>query len=71
MEKYISFIGEYNNESGSSDVTEFTLSIGSTGAKEWNGTVWYSTDTVNWTIWDGSTITSGKSYMMSSLMKLI
>lgn len=59
MEKYISFIGEYNNESGSSDVTEFTLSIGSAGAKEWNGTVWYSTDTVNWTIWDGSTITSG------------
>ena len=59
MEKYISFIGEYNNESGSSDVTEFTLSIGSSGAKEWNGTVWYSTDTVNWSIWDGSTITSG------------
>ena len=59
MEKYISFIGEYNNESGSSDVTEFTLSIGSAGAKEWNGTVWYSTDTVNWSIWDGSTITSG------------
>lgn len=59
MEKYISFIGEYNNESGSSDVTEFTLSIGENGAKEWDGTVWYSTDTLNWSIWNGTTITSG------------
>lgn len=28
----------------------------STGGKAWNGTMWYSTDKVDWTVWDGSEI---------------
>lgn len=41
---------------------EFTLSV---RAKQWNGVVEYSTDTKNWTIWDGTEITStnGKLYL--------
>nr|DAW66811.1 MAG TPA: hypothetical protein [Caudoviricetes sp.] len=46
---YITFTGE---------TSEFTLSIGSGGAKEWDGTVWYSTDHNTWTVWDGTAITS-------------
>lgn len=40
------------------ETSEFTLSIGSSGAKEWDGTVWYSTDHNTWTVWDGTAITS-------------
>lgn len=38
--------------------SDFTLSIGSYGAKEWDGTVWYSTDHNTWTVWDGTAISS-------------
>ena len=40
------------------ETSDFTLSVGSNGAKEWNGTVWYSTDKSNWNVWDGSAVTS-------------
>ena len=40
------------------ETSEFTLSVGSSGAKEWDGTVWYSTDHNTWTVWDGTAITS-------------
>ena len=38
--------------------SDFTLSVGTDGAKEWNGTVWYSTDHSTWTTWDGTAISS-------------
>lgn len=38
--------------------SEFTLSIGSNGAKEWDGTLYYSTDHDNWNVWDGTAISS-------------
>lgn len=46
--------------------SDFTLSIG--GAKEWNGTVEYSTDHNTWTEWDGSEISSSgqKLYLRGS-----
>ena len=40
------------------EASEFTLSIGSGGTKEWDGTVYYSTDHNTWTVWDGTAITS-------------
>lgn len=46
---YITFTGE---------TSEFTLAVGSDGAKEWDGTVEYSTDANAWTTWDGSAISS-------------
>ena len=38
--------------------SDFTLSIGSYGAKEWDGTVEYSTDHNTWAVWDGTAISS-------------
>ena len=38
--------------------SEFTLAVGSDGAKEWDGTVWYSTDHNTWNVWDGTAISS-------------
>lgn len=39
--------------------SEFTLSVDAdNGAKEWDGTVWYSTDHNTWTVWDGAAISS-------------
>lgn len=40
------------------ETSDFTLSVGSGGAKEWDGTVEYSTDHETWTAWDGSEISS-------------
>ncbi len=36
--------------------SEFTLAVG--GAKEWNGTLYYSTDHNTWNVWDGTAISS-------------
>lgn len=36
----------------------FTLSVADR-TKHWNGTLYYSTDTINWNEWDGTTISSG------------
>lgn len=44
---YITFTGESS---------EFTLTV--SGAKEWDGTVEYSTDLTTWTTWDGTAIGS-------------
>jgi hypothetical protein len=38
--------------------SEFTLSVGSSGAKEWDGTLYYSTDHNTWNVWDGTAISS-------------
>lgn len=48
--------------------SDFTLSVGKNGAKEWNGTVEYSTDHETWAVWDGSEISSNdqKLYLRGS-----
>ena len=38
--------------------SDFTLAVGSGGAKEWDGTVEYSTDHNTWTVWDGAAVSS-------------
>ena len=38
--------------------SEFTLAVGTNGAKEWNGTLYYSTDHSTWNIWGGTAISS-------------
>lgn len=38
--------------------SEFTLAVGSAGAKEWDGTLYYSTDHNTWNVWDGTAISS-------------
>ena len=38
--------------------SDFTLAVGSGGAKEWDGTVEYSTDHNTWTVWDGTAVAS-------------
>lgn len=38
--------------------SDFTLSIGGNGAKEWDGTVEYSTDHNTWAVWDGTAVSS-------------
>lgn len=40
------------------ETSDFTLAVGSDGAKEWNGTVEYSTDHNTWTTWNGAAISS-------------
>ena len=40
------------------ETSEFTLAVGSNGAKEWNGTLYYSTDHNTWNVWDGTAISS-------------
>ena len=40
------------------ETSDFTLAIGSSGAKEWDGTVEYSTDHNTWTTWNGTAISS-------------
>ena len=40
------------------ETSEFTLAVGAKGAKEWDGTVYYSTDHNTWNIWDGTAISS-------------
>ena len=51
-EEYTDFI-TFTGES-----SDFTLAVGSGGAKEWNGTVQYSTDHNTWTTWNGTAISS-------------
>ena len=48
--------------------SDFTLAVGSDGAKEWDGTVEYSTDHNTWTTWDGTEISSSgqKLYLRGS-----
>lgn len=48
--------------------SDFTLAIGSAGAKEWDGTVEYSTDHNTWTVWDGTAVSSNnkKLYLRGS-----
>ncbi len=48
--------------------SDFTLAVGSGGAKEWDGTVQYSTDHNTWTVWNGSEISSSgqKLYLRGS-----
>ena len=50
------------------ETSDFTLAVGSAGAKEWNGTVEYSTDHNTWTTWDGTEISSAdkKLYLRGS-----
>lgn len=38
------------------ETREFTLAVG--GAKEWDGTLYYSTDHNTWNVWDGTAISS-------------
>ena len=38
--------------------SDFTLAVGSDGAKEWDGTVEYSTDHNTWTTWNGTAVSS-------------
>lgn len=38
--------------------SDFTLAVGSGGAKEWDGTVEYSTDHNTWTVWNGTAVSS-------------
>ena len=38
--------------------SDFTLAVGSDGAKEWDGTVEYSTDHNTWTVWNGTAVSS-------------
>lgn len=40
------------------ETSEFTLAVGSKGAKEWDGTLYYSTDHNTWNVWDGTAISS-------------
>lgn len=40
------------------ETSEFTLAVGSYGAKEWDGTLYYSTDHNTWNVWDGTAISS-------------
>ena len=40
------------------ETSDFTLAIPPFGAKEWDGTVQYSTDHNTWTTWDGSAVSS-------------
>lgn len=40
------------------ETSDFTLAVGSNGAKEWDGTVEYSTDHTTWTTWNGTSISS-------------
>lgn len=40
------------------ETSDFTLAVGSNGAKEWDGTVEYSTDHNTWTVWDGTAVSS-------------
>ena len=40
------------------ETSDFTLAIGSGGAKEWDGTVQYSTDHNTWMVWDGTAVSS-------------
>lgn len=40
------------------ETSEFTLAVGSNGAKEWDGTLYYSTDHNMWNVWDGTAISS-------------
>ena len=40
------------------ETSEFTLAVGSKGAKEWDGTLYYSTDHNTWNVWDGTAINS-------------
>lgn len=46
---YLTFTGE---------TSEFTLAVGSNGVKEWDGTLYYSTDHNTWSVWDGTAISS-------------
>lgn len=48
--------------------SDFTLAVGSYGAKEWDGTVEYSTDRTTWVTWDGTAISSSnkKLYLRGS-----
>ena len=39
----------------SEDSSNFTLSVDNS-TKNWDGTLCYSTDTTNWTVWDGTTV---------------
>ena len=39
----------------SEDSSDFTLSVYNS-TKKWNGTLYYSTDTVSWSVWNGTTI---------------
>ena len=40
------------------ETSEFTLAVGSDGAKEWDGTLYYSTDHNTWNVWDGTAVSS-------------
>ena len=40
------------------ETSDFTLAIGSNGAKEWDGIVEYSTDHNTWTTWNGTAVSS-------------
>lgn len=40
------------------ETSEFTLAVGTNGAKEWDGTLYYSTDHNTWNVWDGTAISS-------------
>ena len=40
------------------ETSEFTLAVGGKGAKEWDGTLYYSTDHNTWNVWDGTAISS-------------
>ena len=40
------------------ETSDFTLAVGSNGAKEWDGTVEYSTDHNTWTTWNGTAVSS-------------
>lgn len=40
------------------ETSEFTLAVGTNGAKEWNGTLYYSTDHNTWNVWNGTAISS-------------
>ena len=40
------------------ETSDFTLAVGSSGAKEWDGTVEYSTDHNTWTVWNGTAVSS-------------
>lgn len=70
-DKYITIAGtsyRYKKTDGGGDYTdcltftgetsEFTLAVGSNGAKEWDGTLYYSTDHNTWNVWNGAAISS-------------
>lgn len=51
--------GDYTNcLTFTGETSEFTLAVGSYGAKEWDGTLYYSTDHNTWNVWDGTAISS-------------